>query len=260
MRAAANAAERDVARRTRGRRVPCAPIDLDAHAGRGTREWNRTRERETWPLALADQAADNRDALDAAGRDTRPVERLRCIGCGNVLSVPVRLVAMPSPPHWSLLDHHHVNPPMLEPGTYAVDQAEHGRDRVAGTFVLSPGDVRGTRFVHERVLTGCWSLVGWLPCMACEVCGALVASRTDDCHVPQDARFYPDMIIRETCGEDPHDAPDPFALIADWDEPPPDTRQFGWVPKPTRHRPELVAARWRGRGLKSETYRDDPPA
>jgi hypothetical protein len=177
-----------------------------------------------------------------------------------VLSVPVRLVAMPEPPHWSLLDDHHVNPPLLEPGTYAVDQTEYGHDRVAGMFVLSPGDVCGTRFVHERVLIGCWSLVGWLPCMACEGCGALVTSRTDDCLVPQDARFDPDLIIWEVCGEDPRDAPDPFTLLADWDEAAPDSRQFGWIPKPTRQRPELVATRWRGRSLKSETYRDDPPA
>lgn len=173
----------------------------------------------------------------------------------------MRLVSMPAPPHPSLLDHHHVNPALMEAGTYAVDRAEYGRDRVSSTFVLSPGDVRGTRFVYERVLIGCWSLVGWLPCTACEVCGALVASRTDDCLMPQEARFDPDMIIREeSCGENPQDAPDPFALVADWDEAAQDTRQFGWIPKPVRQRPELVATRWRGRGLKSETYRDDPPA
>jgi hypothetical protein len=96
--------------------------------------------------------------------------------------------------------------------------------------------------------------------MACEGCGALVASRTDDCNVPQDARFDPDLVIREPCDEDVYDAPNPFALMADWDDAPPDTRRWGWVPKPTRHRPELVAARWRGRGLKWEIYRDDPPA
>jgi len=163
---------------------------------------------------------------------------------------------MPAPPHWSLLDHHHVNPPLLEPGTYAVDRAEHGRDRIAGTFVLSPGDVRGTRFVHARVLTGCWSLVGSLPCVVCEGCGALVASRTDDCHVPQDTRFDPDTIVLEACGQDPRDAPDPFALLADWDRAAPETRQFGQAPKPTRHRSELVVTRWRAKGLKPQTLSD----
>jgi hypothetical protein len=76
-----------------------------------------------------------------------------------------------------------VNPPLLEPGTCTVDKAEYGHDRVVGSIVLSPGDVRGTEFVHERVDIGCWSLVSWRPSMACIVCGALVAGRTDDCCV-----------------------------------------------------------------------------
>ena len=67
----------------------------------------------------------------------------------------MRLVELPAGPHWSLLDHRHVNPPLLDPGTYAVDEAAYGRDHVAGTFVLSPGDVRGARFVHDLVRTGC---------------------------------------------------------------------------------------------------------
>ena len=172
----------------------------------------------------------------------------------------MRHVAMPAPPHWSLLDHHHVNPPLLEPRTYTIEQAEDGNERTAGTLVLSPGDVRGTRFVYELVSTGCWSLDGSSPCVACEGCGSLVACRTDDCAVPQDTRFRPDLVIVESCGEDPADAPDPFARIADWDQSPPDTRKFGWVPVPTRARPELVATRWRTRGLQSNLYRDDPPA
>lgn len=97
-------------------------------------------------------------------RHTVAVEGFRCASCGHPLSVPVRLVELPAEPHWSLLDCHHVNPPLLDPGTYAVDEAAYGRDQVIGTFVLSPGDVRGTRFVHELVGTGCWSLVGWTPC------------------------------------------------------------------------------------------------
>lgn len=202
----------------------------------------------------------NSDASCGVKRDTRAVDRFRCAGCGAVLSLPVRRVAMPAQPHWSLLSHHRVNPPLLEPGAYAVDEAEYGGDRVTGTFVLSPGDVRGTRFVHEWVLTGCWSLAGGRPSMACEGCGAMVASRTDDCHVAQEARFYPDMVTREACGSDPHDVPEPFALGADWDEAAPDTRKAGWVPSPTRPRPELLGTRWRARGLKSQTYRDDPPA
>jgi hypothetical protein len=170
------------------------------------------------------------------------------------------LVELPAVPHWSLLDCHHVNPPLLNPGTYAIDEAAYGRDQVVGTFVLSPGDVRGTRFVHDLVLTGCWSVVGWNPCVACESCGALVASRTDDCRAAQETRFYPFMVVRETCDDKPDQATGPVALIADWDSDAPDTRQHGWVPKQTRARPELVATRWGGRGVKEHLYREDPPA
>jgi hypothetical protein len=84
--------------------------------------------------------ADKSDACSDQECDTRGVERFRCARCGAVLSVPLRLVDMPVPPHWSLLDHHHVNPTLLEPGTYAVDDGEHGRDHIVGTFVLAPGD------------------------------------------------------------------------------------------------------------------------
>lgn len=129
------------------------------------------------------------------------MERLRCAECGGVLSAPVRRVEMPAPPHWSLLDHHHVNPALLVPGTCAVDQAEHGPARVAGTHVLSPGDVRGTRFAHAWASTGCWSFDGWRPCVACEGCGTLVASRADDCGTPQNTRFDPDLVVWEDCAQ-----------------------------------------------------------
>ena len=173
------------------------------------------------------------------------------------MSVPVRLVELPPQPHGSLLDHDQVNPPLLEPGTYAIDETAYGNDRVVGTFVLSPGDGRGTRFVHDRVVTGCWSLVGWDPCMACENCGALVASRTDDCNVAQETRLYPSMVRRETCEGEVDRATDPFALIADWDTAAPDT---GWAPVPVRPRPELTATRWGGHDVVADLYRDDPPA
>ena len=188
------------------------------------------------------------------------MESFRCAACGNALSLAVRRVELPAQPHFSLLDHHQVNPPLLDPGTYAIDEAGYGSDQVVGTFVLSPGDVRGTRFVHDLVLTGCWSLVGWSPCMACENCGALVASRTDDCDVAQETRLYPSAVVRGTCDDEAGRCPDPFALIADWDSAPPDYRRHGWVPKPTRSRPELIATRWGGRDLAAELYRDDPPA
>jgi hypothetical protein len=191
---------------------------------------------------------------------TAAVESFRCATCENTLSVPVRLVDLPPQPHGSLLGHHHVNPPLLEPGAYAIDEIAYGRDQVAGTFVLSPGDVRGTRFVHDLVVIGCWSLVGWNPCMACENCGALVASRTDDCNVAQETRLYPSTVVREACDDEADRLTDPFALIADWDTAAPDTRRHGWVPAPTRPRPELTATRWGGQDVAADLYRDDPPA
>jgi hypothetical protein len=191
---------------------------------------------------------------------TAAVETFRCAGCGNALSIPVRLVALPAQPHWSRLDHHHVNPPLLEPCTYAIDEAAYGDDQVAGTFVLSPGDVRGTRIIHDLVRTGCWSLVGWNRCVACEDCGALVASRTDDCRVAQETRLYPSMVVRETCDDEAERTTDPFALIADWDSKAPDARLYDWTPALIRPRPELTATRWRTRRVKEDLYRDDPPA
>ena len=153
-----------------------------------------------------------------------------------------------------------MNPPRLDPGTYAIDEAAYGRDKIVGTFVLSPGDVRGTRFVPDGGGIGGWALGGWGGCVAWERCGALVASRTDDCDVAQETRFYPSMVVRGDCDVEADRATDPFALIADWDEPAPDTRQYGGVPNPTRPRPELTATRWGGRGVRAHLYRDDPPA
>jgi hypothetical protein len=188
------------------------------------------------------------------------VECFRCAACRSALSVPVRLVDLPAGPHWSLLDHHHVNPPLLDPGTYAIDKAPYGRDHVAGTFVLSPGDVRGTRFVYDLASIGCWSLVGWNPCVACERCGSLVASRTDDCNVAQETRLYPAKVLPANCDGEADRIRDPFALFADWDNASPDLRQFGWTPKAGRPRPGLTATRWSGRNVRAHLYRDDPPA
>ena len=78
----------------------------------------------------------------------------------------------------------------------------------------------------------------------------------------QETRFYRAMVVREADGDDVEvdDTEDPFALIADWDNAPSDTRRYGGLPKPTRPRPELTATRWGGRGVKKVLYRDDPPA
>ncbi len=91
-------------------------------------------------------------------------------------------------------------------------------------------------------------------------CGALVAARTDDCRVAQETRFYPSAVLREVDEDEVDRAENSFALIADWDNEPADTRRYRWLPKPTRPRPELVTTRWSGRGVKKDLYRDDPPA
>jgi hypothetical protein len=179
------------------------------------------------------------------------MERLRCAHCGNVLSVPLRQVGVPEPPPATVLGYLHPNPPLLEPGTYAI-----GDD----VYILSPGDVRGTQYVHELVEICCCALCGGQPCMACERCGAVTAGRVDDCYEAQEARFPFAMVTREALDEQAPDDRDPFAAVADWDQAPPETRDSIWVPVPVRPRPELVATRWRTRGLKSQTYRDDPPA
>ncbi|WP_433064483.1 hypothetical protein [Dactylosporangium sp. CS-033363] len=187
------------------------------------------------------------------------MEVFRCAACGNALSVPVRLVELPPPLHWSRLDHHGVNPPLLAPGTYALDPAPYLRERITGTFVLSPGDLRGTRFVHDLVEIGCWSLAGSTLCVACERCGAPVAFRTDDCNVAQEARFHPAAVTREPRADDAP-GPVPFASIADWDAAPDDGERGCWAPEPYRPRPELTATRWGGRDARAHLFRDDPPA
>lgn len=188
------------------------------------------------------------------------MESFRCAGCGNTLSIPVRLVALPAGLRRSFLDHYLVNPPRLEPGTYAIDAEPHGRDRITGTFVLSPGDARGMRFVHDLVDIGCWSLVGWTPCLACEGCGALVASRMDDCGAAQETRLLPSMVVLEDHGDGPGPAGDPFARVADWDRDADDGGRLARRSGAARPRPELVATRWGCRGLRDELFRDDPPA
>jgi hypothetical protein len=209
--------------------------------------------------AVRSVLVQNRIVLARPECHTAGMERFRCAGCGNALSIPVRLVALPAQPHWSRLDHHQVNPPLLDPCTYAIDEAAYGEDQVAGTFVLSPGDVRGTRIVHDLVLTGCWSLAGWNRSVACDGCGALVTSRTDDCRVAQETRLYPSVVVRETCAVEAEHSTDPFALITKWNNTAPDARLYDWTPALIRPRSDLTTTRWRTRRIKEDLYRDDPP-
>lgn len=172
------------------------------------------------------------------------MERLRCAECGNVLSVPVRRVPMPELPVEELPDFV-VTPALLDPQTYAVhEQSSWRRDDI----VLAPGDVRGTKFIHELVIDTCpCCSTGMYPCVACDECGANVAYRHNDARRPQATSFIVDSVVLETCGEDPAPPLDPYALGARWDA-------------ASSSSAALVTARWRVRGLKSEIYRDDPPA
>ncbi len=96
--------------------------------------------------------------------------------------------------------------------------------------------------------------------MACDGCGALIASRVDDCDRAQETRFSPAAVVWEDWGDEAGRVADPFELIADWDQAPPDTRKRGWLPNLVRERPELVATRWRAKRVKEDLFRDDPPA
>ena len=178
-------------------------------------------------------------------RENDLVERLRCAECGNVLSLPVRRVPLPAPlPGDWLLDAGTLTPALLDPRTYALQTLW---PTYPDLIVLTPGDVRGTRFVHELVIDPCpCCSTGRYPCVACDECGARVAYRINDDRLPQSTRFIADSVEWEPCGEDPAETPDPFALGARWDE--------------ESSSAALVATLWRVRGLKAAIYRDDPPA
>lgn len=178
--------------------------------------------------------------------------------------MPVRRVPLPPQPGWGLTALSARNAPLMEPLTYAVDEAEYGRGRMRGMFVLSPGDVRGLAYAFELAQCGCCGFDGrYGLCAECARCGTLVAARTDDCDMPSETRFAPDGVVLEDCGADPEAAPDPFPRCFDWDdEGEGDYARRNPVPRPpeSRQRPEMRATHWRIRGLRDEVYRDDPPA
>lgn len=139
----------------------------------------------------------------------------RCGRCGAALSAPVRRAPLPEAS--VLRSWGHWDPPtLMRPGQYAVDPAPFGppwvpyaqapgRVRFGGfgrfagprnTFVLSPGDARGTRFITDRCAVGCIGLDGSAgPNLACASCGAPVATRVDDCDRLQELRFEPDAVV-----------------------------------------------------------------
>ncbi|MFI8960550.1 hypothetical protein ACIGO8_00415 [Streptomyces sp. NPDC053493] len=144
-----------------------------------------------------------------------------CAGCGAELTAPVARV--PLPPETHLTYGHGWLPPLMEPGTYAVDPEPSGPPYGAfedlseaeaearglfapvwplsfgksGRIVVAPGDSRGTVLIPEHGGDSCRGVcAGALPTMACAACGLLVASRVDDCGLWQAVWYEPDAVRR----------------------------------------------------------------
>ncbi|MEU2504553.1 hypothetical protein ABZ621_07535 [Streptomyces sp. NPDC007863] len=169
-----------------------------------------------------------------------------CAGCGAELSVPVERVALPAEAHCDA--GHRWMPPLMEPGTYAVDPDPWGRpwrtwEEIGASgaaahgvyapaygiptgprnvIVLAPGDTRGTRLLPERSGNSCLGMVaGDEPSLLCAGCGLGVGFREDDCGVWQTVRYAPGAVVRRSLGVPPPAAPvlplPPVDLEGDWD-------------------------------------------
>ncbi|MEV4916518.1 hypothetical protein AB0K47_06855 [Streptomyces tirandamycinicus] len=148
-----------------------------------------------------------------------------CVGCGAVLTAPVSQVALPVHAHH--LSWHELLPPLMEPGTYAVDPEPSGPpwrpwDEVgaveaaargvnapvyslsfgaSGRIVVAPGDSRGTVLIPEQCEGYCLGLDGRNgPNLACECCGLAVATRMDDCSIWQAVWLEPGAVRRVPAG------------------------------------------------------------
>ncbi|MEU8538671.1 hypothetical protein AB0C52_01505 [Streptomyces sp. NPDC048717] len=148
-----------------------------------------------------------------------------CTKCGAELTAPVARVPLPPEAHGSY--GHGAMPPLMEPGTYAVDplpsgppyrlwadieEADAAAQGVfapvfslsfgpAGRIVIAPGDTRGTVLIPEHSGDSCLGMcAGEKPNMACAACGSLVASREDDCGMWQAVWMEPDAVRRVPTG------------------------------------------------------------
>nr|WP_223242729.1 hypothetical protein [Streptomyces sp. CBMA123] len=134
------------------------------------------------------------------------------------MTVPVAEVALP--PHAHRQGGHRYLPPLLEPGTFAVDPEPSEppwrpwaeitvAEAVArgvyapvdglwcgsgGAVLLAPGDTRGTVLIPERC-DGCCAAAG-SPNLACEGCGRTVGARIDDCYQWQAVWLHPRAVWR----------------------------------------------------------------
>ncbi|MFB7591507.1 hypothetical protein [Streptomyces sp. NPDC056169] len=148
-----------------------------------------------------------------------------CRGCGSALTAPLSPVALPAHAHQSV--GHVMLPPLMEPGTYAVDPAPSGAPwrwegigeaeaEAQGVFapvgsvsfgargrtVVAPGDTRGTVLIPEKCDGDCFGPDGRDgPNLACERCGLPVATRIDDCSLWQAVWLEPDAVRPEPAGE-----------------------------------------------------------
>ncbi|WP_420718730.1 MULTISPECIES: hypothetical protein [Streptomyces] len=148
-----------------------------------------------------------------------------CAGCGAELTAPLVRVALPDHTYFGGWEQLH--PPLMEPGTYAVDPLptgppwrvwdEVGEDLAArqgiyapvysvsfgarGRVVIAPGDSRGTAFIPEKCDGYCMGVDGRDgPNLACTACGSAVATRLDDCGLWQAVWLEPDAVRRAPTG------------------------------------------------------------
>ncbi|MFJ9648555.1 hypothetical protein [Streptomyces sp. NPDC101206] len=148
-----------------------------------------------------------------------------CAGCGAELTAPLSRVALPVHTHHGGWEELH--PPLMEPGTYAVDPQPTGppwrswdeigeagaagqgvyapvysvsfgaRDRI----VIAPGDSRGMALILDKCEGYCQGVDGRAgPNLACVACGRAVATRMDDCGLWQTVWLEPDAVHRLPSG------------------------------------------------------------
>ncbi|MFP8941755.1 hypothetical protein ACLIYM_10010 [Streptomyces fenghuangensis] len=182
-------------------------------------------------------------------------EVFACCGCGTVLTAPVSRIALPVHAHHTY--GHELLPPLMEPGTYAVDPepsgppwrpwSEIGPEEAEargvfapvpalsfgtpGAIVVAPGDIRRTTVIPERCDGYCMGLDGRDgPNLACTGCGEPVATRIDDCSLWQAVRLEPGAVHRL-----PADDPGPRTVGRDepaeaWQGLPPVEQTGAWSP------------------------------
>ncbi|GAA1863608.1 hypothetical protein [Actinomadura bangladeshensis] len=131
-----------------------------------------------------------------------------CAGCGAALTAPLARVALPVHAHQQY--GHELLPPLMEPGTCAIDPEPFCGP--ADAVVIAPGDARGTALIPGRYGGYCLGLTGCDgPNLACERCARPVGTRVDDCSLWQAVRLRPDAVRAVPGG-----APDPPVL--EWGE------------------------------------------